>query len=148
MKRFKNCFRSALIVSFLMLMTIFAIFLTVLPKEAQAANVQITWNANSDTDLAGYKVYYGTASKTYGAPIDVKNVTSYTLALTPATAATYYFAITAYDTSGNESAKSAEVSLFVPDANAPTIPSGVLVKILAAITAWLNSIGVTVSAQG
>ena len=61
------------------------------------------------TDLAGYKVYYGTASGVYGTPTDAGNVTTYSLTgLTKGT--TYYVAVTAYDTSNNESVKSTEGS--------------------------------------
>ncbi|MEI9476673.1 MAG: fibronectin type III domain-containing protein [Deltaproteobacteria bacterium] len=73
-----------------------------------AAQIRLAWNPNSESDLAGYGVYYGTASRTYGAPINVGNVTSYTLTgLTPGVR--YYFAVTAYDTGYNESGFSNEV---------------------------------------
>ena len=62
------------------------------------------------TDLAGYKVYYGTATGVYGTtPTDAGNVTTYSLTgLTKGT--TDYVAVTAYDTSSNESVKSTEGS--------------------------------------
>ena len=69
----------------------------------------LTWNSNAESDLAGYKVYAGTSSGRYGAPIDVGKVTSYTMANLNV-GNTYYFIVTAYDTSGNESLQSAEVS--------------------------------------
>ncbi len=78
----------------------------------------LTWDApttNADgtplTDLAGYKVYYGTTSGNYTDVIDVGNVTTYKVeGLQPGT---YYFAVTAYDTSGNESNYSNEVSKII-----------------------------------
>jgi hypothetical protein len=74
-----------------------------------AASIRITWNANRESDLSGYKVYYGTAPGTYGSPIDAENVTAYDM--TGLTAGTRYFiALTAYDTANNESAQSLEVS--------------------------------------
>ncbi len=81
-----------------------------------AGTISLAWDApatNSDgsplADLAGYYVYYGTASRVYGAPIDAKNVTGYTLTgLTHGQ--TYFIAVTAYDTSQNESQFSDEVS--------------------------------------
>ena len=103
---------------------------------AQAAQIQVSWNANTETDLAGYKVYAGTAPGQYGAPVDVGNVTAYTATLTPATGTTYYFALTAYDTSGNESVKSDEVSVYVPDVTPPAKPTGLLQRLLA----WLKGL--------
>jgi hypothetical protein len=60
------------------------------------------------TDLAGYKVYYGTVSGSYSQNINVGNITTYTVA--DLNNGTYYFAVTAYNTSGNESEYSNEVS--------------------------------------
>jgi Viral BACON domain/Fibronectin type III domain len=69
----------------------------------------LTWNPVTSTDLAGYKVYMGTASGVYGTSINVGNVTSYMINnLTLGT--TYYFVVTGYNTSGGESLPSNEVS--------------------------------------
>lgn len=69
----------------------------------------ITWAANTETDLAGYRVYVGTSPGSYNTSIDVGKVTSYSLAnLKPGV--TYYFTVTAYDVSGNESIRAVEVS--------------------------------------
>ncbi len=40
-----------------------------------AAQVTLAWNANTDPAVAGYKLYYGKASRTYGTPVDVGKVT-------------------------------------------------------------------------
>jgi fibronectin type III domain protein len=79
---------------------------------AAASAAKLTWDAPTNvTGLAGFKVYYGTSSKTYPNVANVGNVTSYTInGLAPGT---YYFATTAYDTSGNESGYSNEVSITV-----------------------------------
>ncbi|BCA53033.1 hypothetical protein W02_01730 [Nitrospira sp. KM1] len=74
------------------------------------ASASLSWNANSESDLAGYKVYYGTSSGNYTSSINVGKVTNYTVTGL-ATGRTYYFALTAYDTTGNESAKSSERSV-------------------------------------
>ncbi|ULA67165.1 MAG: Fibronectin type-III domain-containing protein [Nitrospira sp.] len=69
----------------------------------------LSWMPNTDSDLAGYKVYMGTSSGLYGTPVDVGNVTTYTAGnLTVGT--TYYFTVTAYDQSKNESLHSSEVN--------------------------------------
>lgn len=78
----------------------------------------LAWKApttNTDgtlvTDLAGYKVYYGTAHGTYSNSVTIGKVTSYSINnLAPGT---YYFTVTAYDTTGLESGYSNEVSKVV-----------------------------------
>ena len=88
-----------------------------------AAQIQIAWDANTDLDLAGYKVYYGTAPRSYGGlgtPMDVGNVTSYTITgLTQGQ--TYYIVVTAYDNAipANESGYSNEVSGVATDSRTP-----------------------------
>ena len=70
------------------------------------------WRPIRELDLAGYKVYVGTASGTYsfpGSAFVTGQVTSYTLSNLPK-GQTYFFAISAYDNAGNESALSAELS--------------------------------------
>lgn len=65
------------------------------------------------TDLAGFRLYYGTATRDYSQQIDIyaPEATEYELTLTvPNEAATYFFALTAFDASGNESDFSNEVS--------------------------------------
>jgi hypothetical protein len=69
----------------------------------------LSWNAATSTGLAGYKVYLGTASGVYGTSINVGNVTSYGVS-NLAVGNTYYFVVTAYNTSGSESPPSNEVS--------------------------------------
>ena len=106
---------------------------------AQAATVQVTWNPNTEPDLAGYKIYYGTASGVYGDPIDVGNVTGHVMEITPQHGATYYFALTAYDTSGNESGYSDEATCFIPDGVKPEKPTG-LRAIIQAIVSWFKGL--------
>src|SRR5580765_8579179 len=60
-----------------------------------ASTVTATWNANPETDIAGYKISYGTSSGSYTTTIDVGNVTSYVLTLPDGQ--TYYFVAQAYD---------------------------------------------------
>lgn len=76
-----------------------------------AGTASLTWNTSTESDLTGYKVYRATASGTYGAPLATlpKTTTTYT-ATELQTGTTYFFVITAYDSSGNESTFSNEVS--------------------------------------
>ena len=91
-----------------------------------SAQATLSWNPNSESDLAGYKIYYGNASRTYTTDIDVGNVTSYTI-YELIEGDTYFFAATAYDFSGNESSYSNEVSYVVPDI-APSPPTGLILS--------------------
>ena len=63
-------------------------------------------------DLAGYKIYYGTSPRTYTMVINVGNVTTYEI--TNISSGRYYFAVTAYDASGNESDYSREIMKLIP----------------------------------
>ena len=79
--------------------------------------VTISWEAptkNADgtplTDLQGFRIYYGTSSRNYSHSIDVGNVTIYT-ANNATDGVIYYVAVTAYDSLGNESDYSNEVSI-------------------------------------
>jgi hypothetical protein len=65
------------------------------------------------TDLAGYRVYYGTSSRGYGNPVAVANPTQSSVEI-PAPSGNYYVAMTALDAEGNESAYSNEVLKTVP----------------------------------
>lgn len=99
--------------SFLQRSNIIFIILTLLflsiCQFAAAAQIRIAWNSNGEPDLAGYNIYYGTASRVYGSPINAGNVTTYTLiGLTQGQ--TYFIALTASDASNNESVHSTEVS--------------------------------------
>jgi hypothetical protein len=76
--------------------------------ESFAADIQLAWDPNPETNLAGYKLYYGLAPGNYGVAIDLGNQTTYTV--TGLAAGTYYFVVTAYNTSGLESDASNEVS--------------------------------------
>jgi hypothetical protein len=106
---------------------------------AQAATVQVTWNPNTEEDLAGYRLYVGEASGQYGEPVDVGNVTGHVMEITPQHGAMYYFALTAYDTSGNESGYSAEATCFIPDGVKPEKPTG-LRAIIQAIVSWFKGL--------
>jgi hypothetical protein len=82
--------------------------LVTLSRGAVAETVSIAWDANVETDVAGYRVYYGNSPGAYSKTVDVGNTTTATLQnLTPG--ATYYLATTAYNTSGVESLPSDEV---------------------------------------
>jgi hypothetical protein len=83
----------------------------------------VSWTANPESDMAGYKVYWDTDSRyPYANSVDVGNVTSYNIpGLSGGT--DYYIAVTAYDSStdgmndmtdGNESWFSLEKTARLP----------------------------------
>jgi hypothetical protein len=88
---------------------------------AASNSVMLQWVANSEPDLAGYKVYQGTTPGSYGSAVEVGNTTVYN-AQNLKSGLTYYFAVAAHDTSGNESAPSIEVSKFIFDSPTDTRP--------------------------
>ena len=99
---------------------------SMIPLSVMATGLKVAWNANKDTDLAGYNVYYGTSSGKYSACVNVGNVTSYKINnLTQG--ATYYIIVTALDNAGNESADSDEVHATIPASVDTTPPTGSIV---------------------
>ena len=61
------------------------------------------------TELAGYNIYYGTSQTALTNKINVPGATQITYKLTGLTSGTWYFAVTAYSTSGTESSKSTTI---------------------------------------
>lgn len=101
------------------------LFCLIFPVVVMAAEVTVAWDANTEPDLKGYKIYYGVESGVYDTTVNVFNVLEWTIKdLKPNT--TYYLAATAYDEDDNESAYSIELvhtteSLPVPEPD-PTPP--------------------------
>jgi hypothetical protein len=80
----------------------------------------VSWNANAESDLSGYVVQYGTQAGSPSTSLDVGNVTS--RQFTGLTAgATYYFRVVAYNSSGQQSSPSSEVSYAVPGVPTPSV---------------------------
>jgi len=92
-----------LLVVFLMLIHI--------PYSSHGTEIELSWDHNTQDELAGYYVYYGTSSRNYfDGPIKLPKesvveiegrvIYQFTIALTPGV--TYFFAVTAYDIWGYE----------------------------------------------
>src|SRR5256712_3468200 len=90
------------------------------PALSSAAQVTLTWDPNTEPDLAGYKLYYSTSSGSYQSSVDVGNLTSYTLSGL-LEGRIYYFAATAYNLSLGESGFSNEVNKAIADVTPPTV---------------------------
>jgi hypothetical protein len=93
----------------LVLLSIIAIFST---GQALARDISLAWDENPETDIEGYRVYYkagssslpldGIAAAEGASPIDVQDNVTATLTGLP-DGQIYYFAVTAYNTAGQES---------------------------------------------
>jgi len=98
-----------------------------------AETVSLSWDANSEPNLGGYKVYYkadsfslpfdGVNAVEGASPVDAHNLTTATISGLDLSR-TYYFAVTAYNTSGFESAYSNIVTILeaVPPSVSLTSP--------------------------
>jgi hypothetical protein len=112
------------------------------------SSVTFTWNENTETDLAGYKLYQSdipdgqvVGTDTPVAVIDpdsenydhsvIPNLPddrdAYTLTNVPD--GTWYWILTAFDTESNESGKSNEVTATI-DTTAPGSPSAVTIHVI------------------
>jgi fibronectin type 3 domain-containing protein len=102
--------------------------LSVIAQSAGTVNsVTLRWNANSETDLSHYNVYWGTASGIYDSVEKAAKNQATSFTVTGLTESSrYYFAVTALDESENESDTSDEIIVdTLPDTRPPFIPSGV-----------------------
>lgn len=95
----------------------FKIFLTcffwlclLYPAVSTAGQITLAWDPNQEPDLAGYLVYWGTTSSQYDNSAIVENDTAYTVTGLD-DERIYYFAVTAYDSNGNESTYSVELAI-------------------------------------
>lgn len=98
----------------------------------------VSWNANVEPDLAGYRIYYARQSRfatdnflpsyEYVVAVD-KQRRDFTVA--NLLAGNYYLAMTAFDSAGNESTFSEEKSITIPEVTiAPAAPGNIRIQIL------------------
>ncbi len=112
---------------------------------------KLSWDANKETDISGYKVYMsnkagshikGQFLKEVPLVFDKINGTIIThptsVIIEIVTEGTYYFVLTAYDKCGNESSFSEEVSLLWDD-TAPVKPTG-LKAIWNIVIGWIKNL--------
>lgn len=100
---------------------VFLMLAAIAQAQAQTLDLTLSWDQNPETDIAGYRVHWGTTSGHYTETRDVGNFTTYKVTGL-AQGTTYYFVVTAYNTIGLESLPSEEVSYTT--SSAPSPPSG------------------------
>ena len=95
-----------------------------------AAEATLAWDPNQEGDLEGYGIYYkkGAAGPPYDffgyvGTADLNDENSPAFTITGLQEATYYFSVTAYDASGNESAFSTSVCAQVGAEVTPCAPA-------------------------
>jgi len=120
-------------------MVLIAVMVLALTGISIADNKTLTfqWDQVWEPDVTGWKLYYGTAPGTYGTPIDIPlaNATqtgtlptgeriyqaNATFNVPAGSSVTYYFALSCYDSSANESGRSNEINKTI-DFKAPSVP--------------------------
>jgi Fibronectin type III domain/Immunoglobulin domain len=83
-------------------------------------SVTLAWSPSTNTDIANYEIYYGSASQTYTNTVSVGNVTNATISGLAA-GQTYYFAAKAVTSSGLQSDFSNEANYTTTNAPAPPV---------------------------
>lgn len=78
--------------------------------DVPAPPVNLAWNPNPESDIAGYKVHFGSSSGNYSQVIDVQGQNFAPLPQL-ILGNTYYLAVSAYNAAGQESPKSTEMIL-------------------------------------
>jgi hypothetical protein len=94
-------------------------------------SITLAWNPDTETNISNYNLYYGGTSGVYTNSANVGNATNCTVAGLQS-AVTYYFAVTADNTSGLESPPSNEISYTVPTLVVSTSPGLPVLATMAA----------------
>jgi hypothetical protein len=113
-----------------------------LTSPAARGQARLSWDASPEPDIVGYRVYMGTASGIYKSVFSVGTVTTFTVADLPA-GATYFFAVTAYDSGGVESGLSDEVNKTINT----TVLGSAFIKGLAAGASYSGSLNIILPAE-
>jgi hypothetical protein len=96
---------------FILIFIVVSLSLLIIINNVYAAQITLDWDPNIESDLAGYKIYYGTSSRNYSKSVNIAspNITTCTIS-DLIEEQTYYFAATAYNSNLVESDYSVEVS--------------------------------------
>lgn len=101
----------------IVILSVFLLWQSFPKRDNLLGKANLSWNPSSESDIKGYRIYYGTEKRKgdcpkdggYGKKVDVGNRTSYQLENLENNS-TYYFSVTSYNTSGKESCFSEEMS--------------------------------------
>lgn len=114
-------------------LALLAFFLMCGFSPARGGEVVFEWDPNSEEDLAGYRLYqsvtpgqyvFGEENATGSIPAGTETFT-----LQTQEDGTFYWVVTAYDTSGNESGPSNEVSADI-NFKPPAPPAGCVLRVV------------------
>lgn len=109
--------------------------LMVFPISVFAGSATLTWTANSEADLAGYKVYRGNGVCAVGplqplvvsgSPVSLGKVTTYTDTTVPVFDGDLCYELTAIDTANNESPHSTRATKVI-NGIPPVAPTGLTI---------------------
>jgi hypothetical protein len=138
------------------------IVVALLPATVLAATLKVSWDANTEEDLAGYRVYYAIggdpewqaergrfvfSGSSFPHVLDVGNVTVCDIEDVPV--GPYVVAVTAYDASENESGYSEPASGYVPGEKGtvtvvvdspPDPPKGLVARIIESVISWIKGL--------
>ena len=91
----------------------------------QGGAINLSWSANADPDLAGYRLSRATIAGGPYTPVGAGLLTGTSVVDSGlSNGTTYYYVLRAVDASGNESANSNEASAIPADNLAPAAPAG------------------------
>ncbi len=141
-----NCFSLVLRARVTIGLAIALLFASAPSAFAQTSTV--SWDRNSDAFTVGYLLSYGTQPGTYGTTVDVGNVVSYPVALTPGN--TYYMVVRGYNSLRESGPASNEASVSIPAL--PTPPTATITGTLGssgtASVTWRTTNATTVTVNG
>jgi len=113
------------------------IFFLLLPTVSFGDSITLEWSPNSETDLAGYRVFMREASQGYDYLSPAWEGTETTCRIESIIATKkYYFVVRAFDTEEYESENSNEVAYFmgtIPDGLPPGKPKTVTITIIVTV---------------
>ena len=104
---------------------ILSVIILALGSAVWASTLTVMWDKNTEADLAGYRLYQSDTSGKYSYGEDHAIATApageETVTVNDVEDGTWFWVLTAYDTSGNESGPSNEVTKTI-DTEAPNAP--------------------------